>query len=253
MQYKKVLITGASSGIGRALAIEYARNGSDIAILARREERLRELQQEILAHGVQCCYFVCDVANLEDVRRTFTASIEELGGIDLAILNAGTGAPEGYGHYDTAKIKHVVDVNLFGIVHGIDVLIPVMREQGGGTIAGVSSVVDVAGYPGSTAYCTSKSAATTFLQGVRAELWSEGIRVLTVRPGWVKSELTARNNFTMPGIWEADRAVRRIRKGIASGKQIVQFPWHTVFASELVRFLPARLYTWLAKRVRKRM
>ena len=239
---KSVLITGASRGIGRALALEYSSKGASVVLLARNVDALRELTHEIKARGGTAYYQRCDVADIEQMRAAVAYAKKCLGRVDLAILNAGAGAPEWMDEFSTATLRGVYDANLFGLAHGLEFLIPLMRKQGGGVIAGVSSLADARGYPGSAAYCSSKAAASTLLESARIELHPFGIRVVNVRPGFVRTDMTAKNEFYMPFLLETERAARIIRRRIAMGCSVVQFPLPVALATRFIRLLPNWLF-----------
>jgi NAD(P)-dependent dehydrogenase (short-subunit alcohol dehydrogenase family) len=246
-----ILILGASRGIGRALAMEYAAKGYAVALAARNVDMLRELAHELIASGAKAVYHRCDVADGAQVRATVEHARKALGRIDIAIVNAGVGDPQWVEEMDAAYARSVFDINTMGIVHALGALVPVLRKQGGGVIAGVSSLADARGYPGSGVYCASKAAASTLLEAARVELRGSGIRIITVRPGFVRSDMTAKNEFRMPFLLEADKAARIIRRGIARGRSVVQFPWPVALATRVIRLLPNWLFDIAARSSRR--
>ncbi|MBL0175763.1 MAG: SDR family NAD(P)-dependent oxidoreductase [Ignavibacteria bacterium] len=252
MSIHNVLILGASRGIGRALAIEYATRGCALALAARDVDALRELTRELGKQGGKIVYHRCDVADRAQVHATVEHAKKALGRIDLAILNAGVGEPGWVDGMDAGGVETVFGVNTLGIVYGLEALVPLMKKQGGGIIAGVSSLADARGYPGSAAYCASKAAASTFLESARIELRGSGIRVVTVRPGFVRTDMTAKNEFHMPFLLEPAKAARIIRRRIAMGLGVVQFPWPVVFATRLARIAPNFLFDRLLRAARRR-
>jgi len=190
----RVWITGASSGIGEALAAE------------------------------------------ETVR-------SELGGIDLAVLNAGTYRQMDVTAWDTAAFRRHVDVNLMGLVHGVEAVLPAMRRARAGMIAGVASVAGYRGFPSSQAYGATKAAEINLLESLRIDLLPLGIEVVTVCPGFVRTDLISVNSFRMPWTIERDEAARRIASGIEKGKAEIVFPLPMMLAMKAVRLVPVRPWT----------
>jgi len=242
MMYKNVIIAGASQGIGKALALEYASNGSDLVLLSRNKSAIESVADDITSLGGKAFFKKCDVTDITQVEESVNYSKKVLGTIDLAILNAGIGIPEWLGNFKSGDFKKVFETNVFGIAHFLEFLIPLMKEQGHGTIAGVSSLADVRGYGGSSSYCASKAAASIFLESARVELKKYNIDVITVKPGFVRTAMTAKNEFYMPFLIEPEKAAKIIRKGIEKKRSIVQFPFGTVMLSRIVKYLPNLIF-----------
>jgi NAD(P)-dependent dehydrogenase (short-subunit alcohol dehydrogenase family) len=235
-------ITGASSGIGEALARELARRGARVAITARRADRLAEIA------GDTMLAVPADVTDVEAMR-TAAARVEaELGPIDLAVLNAGTWRQMDVTAWDTELFRRHVETNLMGMVHGIDAVLPGMRRRRGGVIAGVSSVAGYRGWPSSQAYGSTKAAEINLLESLRIDLLPLGIRVLTVCPGFVRSDLTAQNTFRMPFLMEPPDAAERIADGIAREKAEIVFPLPMMLLMKATRLVPVRPWTALMSR-----
>jgi NAD(P)-dependent dehydrogenase (short-subunit alcohol dehydrogenase family) len=238
-------ITGASSGIGEALARELAGRGARVAITARRADRLAEIAGEgMLA-------VPADVTD-PDAMRAAAARVEDgLGPIDLAVLNAGTWRQMDVTAWDTELFRRHVETNLMGMVHGIDAVLPGMRRRRGGVIAGVSSVAGYRGWPSSEAYGSTKAAEINLLESLRIDLLPLGIRVLTVCPGFVRSDLTAQNTFRMPFLMEPPDAAARIADGIAREKAELVFPLPMMLLMKATRLVPVRPWTALMSRQAK--
>ena len=247
---RNIVIFGCSRGIGRALAEEYARAGARLVLLSRDVGSIRDLQRDIKQKGGEAWYRRCDVTSLDDVGEAVAYARKCLGGIDVAVINAGVGGPEWMQEFRAEGYRHVMETNAFGIANALEALIPVMRRQGGGTIAGVSSIADVRGLPGSAAYCSSKAAASLLLESARVELHELAIRVLTVRPGFVRTAMTASNEFHMPFLMSPERAARIIRRGIARRRRVISFPWPTVMFARMIRLMPNVLYDIVVRRAR---
>ncbi len=247
---QRILITGASQGIGRALAVRYAERGDYVLFAARNENALNELCDELQAKGHAADYVVCDVTSMDAMQAAVDFMVDKAGGIDLAILNAGVGGNHRFGESKnkslTESVKNIFDVNVFGLIHGFEAVVPVMIKQGYGKIAGVSSLADARGFSGSGAYCASKAAATHLLEAARLELKRYGIEVITIRPGFVKTNMTAKNNFNMPLLMEASKSADIIASGIDKGKKRIAFPLPMAVVSGIAKAVPDVIYEFVA-------
>ena len=237
-KYKNIFITGASQGIGKALTFEYASLNRRLVICSRNTEELKKISEEINSNNDMCFYIHCDVSILTDLNKAVNFAKEKLGTIDLAILNSGVGFPQWMSEFKSGIYKQHMEVNAYGIAHALEVLIPIMKEQGYGTIAGVTSMADVRGYTGSSSYVSSKAAASLLLESARVELKELNIKVITIRPGFVKTAMTDKNEFYMPLLMSTKKAAEKIRKGIEKGKSVVQFPWPIVWATRIIKNIP---------------
>lgn len=243
-KFKNVVLFGASQGIGRALALEFAREGSSLVLLSRNKKEIESLTAEISSKGTKCFSKKCDITLLDNVVQGLSFAGEVLDTIDLVIINSGVGGPNWMQSFSSEQFKQTFAVNTFGIAHVLECIIPVMKKQGYGTIAGITSLADVRGYGGSSSYSASKAAGSILLEAARVELKKDNIRVITVRPGFVKTAMTDKNEFKMPLLMQPDKAAKIIRKGIESGRSIVQFPIPIVMATRLIKFLPNWIYDW---------
>ncbi len=248
---QKILIIGASRGIGAAVALEYARRGAHVVAAARDMNALAAIVDKANGLGGTIDVLQCDAAVPEQVRDTIRNALALLGRVDVGIYNAGVGSPEWMSDFTAQRTAAVFAVNTHGLAVAMEALFPLLREQGGGVFAGVSSLADVRGYPGSAAYCASKAAASTLLESARIELRPLGIHVLTIRPGFVRTAMTAKNEFHMPFLLEPDRAARIIVRGIERRKTLIQFPWQIALATRLIRILPNFIFDFLARRSRE--
>lgn len=247
----RVWISGASSGIGAELARQLAARGCRVAVFARRRERLLELREEIEREGCGNAVLVQpgDVTDREAVKAAIDAARDELGDLDVVILNAGIGDLLFPDRFDAEVVERILRVNFLGAVYGIEAALPRMLERGSGTIVGVSSIAAVRGLPTAAPYCASKAALTTFLESLRIDLRPHGIRVITVSPGFIKTPLTDRNRFPMPFLQPVDRAAARIIRGIERGEREIHFPKRFTVPLKLLRCVPGRLYDRLMARV----
>lgn len=242
MSNKNIIITGASSGIGKEIALELGRQGHNLLLLARNVDKLKSVCDELGDKKISVHYMKCDVTNKAEVFNAVDYAKELMVSIDIAILNSGVAGSGYFRDFQSDKLRYIFDVNVFGIVYFMERLIPIMKHQGYGTIAGVSSLADLRGIPGNAAYCASKSSATFLLEAARVELADYGINVVTVKPGFVKTAMTANNTFFMPFLMEADEAAKKIVNGILSGKKRIAFPLIMVFLSWLGKILPSSLF-----------
>lgn len=245
MEGKRVVITGASSGIGEALAKRIAERPVKLALLARKADKLDLIKKKLYKKDI--ITHKCDVTDINSVKTAFDFVNKEFGGIDLAILNAGFSEPGAIERFNVKIAEQIINTNFIGLVYCFNELIGDFIKRKSGIIVGVSSLADNRGYSGSGFYCASKAAATLFLESMRIELARYDVKVLTVKPGFVKTPMTDKNNFRMPFLMESDKAAEIILKGIIKNKKVIQFPAPTVLGSKLIGVLPVWLYDYLAK------
>jgi short-subunit dehydrogenase len=239
-----VLITGASSGLGRALAVECARPGAILHLSGRDAARLDETAALCARRGAQVQARVLDVRDAAAMQ----AWIEGCGQLDLVIANAGISAGTGDGEPETAEqARTIFSVNLWGVVNTVLPSIAAMAGQPEdaqglrGRIAVVASIAAFVAAPGAPAYCASKAAADAWTVATAHGLRRQGIVLTSVCPGFVRTSMTARNRFSMPGLMDADQAARIILRGIGNGRRRVTFPWWMATLARLVGLLPPGL------------
>lgn len=235
------IVTGASSGIGRAVASRLAREGCRVGLIARRESMLAELAAEIRGFGGTAEPVVADVADRAQVLDAVRHVREQLGPVDLLVANAGLGLPDRLDPLSTDDIERMIRVNYLGVVYAIEMVLPEMLRRGRGHIAAVSSLAAYKGMPGSAGYCASKAAVNAFLEGLRIELAGSGIYVTTICPGFARTEITAENPSYMPGLLDADEAARRILRAIRRRQKVYNFPRRTALMMKFASWLPDRL------------
>lgn len=224
MQPSHVLITGASSGIGEALALAYAAPGSLLSLSGRDETRLNQVASAARANGAEVEAVQCDVRD-KDATAAWIETADRRRPIDLVIANAGISGGT-YGGPETAEsVRAVFAVNLDGVLNTVLPLIPRLIERGRGQIALISSVAGHRGLPGAPAYCGSKAAVKVWGEALRGALAPHGVKVSVVMPGFVKSRMTDANDFPMPFLMPAERAAEIIRTGLAANKARIAFPW----------------------------
>ena len=235
------LITGASSGIGMALARHLAGDGYRLTLVARRRERLADLAGQ-LGGSERALTLSCDVRDRAAVEKAAAAALDRWGRLDLLILNAGVGGMSDFRCFDMDVAARVIETNLMGALHWLAPCLPAL-EAAAGMVVGISSLAAGFGSPRSPAYCASKAALTTFLEGMRVACRAHAIRVLTVEPGWVYTEMTAPFG-RLPLALPADVAARRIMRAIRRGRRLIRFPWPAALFVGLMRRAPA----WLRAR-----
>jgi NAD(P)-dependent dehydrogenase (short-subunit alcohol dehydrogenase family) len=242
----RVFITGASSGIGEALAREYAKRGAVLGLVARREDRLRSL---VASLPTQSYHRALDVRDASALAEAAAAFCDRFGGADVVIGNAGvsagtlTGRPE-----DRQVFQEILDINLVGLFNTFQPFVPVLREQRRGTLVGIASVAGFRGLPGASAYCASKAAAITYLESLRLELRGSGIRVVNINPGYIDTPMTQGNPYPMPFLLPAEEGARRMVRAIDRGVRSTVIPWQMGVVGALLRALPGPVYDTLFAR-----
>jgi short-subunit dehydrogenase len=237
----RVVITGASSGIGEALARHYASQHSILGLISRREAGAG-LPGTVVSYSVD----VTDAAGLERAAADFVA---RHGAPDLVIANAGVGVGTHSDEIaDIEKLRRVLDTNVAGLAATLAAFAPAMRKAGRGTLAGIASVAGFRGLAGNGAYCASKAAAITWLESLRTELYGSGVAVVCVCPGYIDTPMTRVNRYRMPFLLPPDEAARRIARAIAARRRLAVIPWQMAAVSVLLRTMPGWLYDRLAAR-----
>lgn len=238
-----VFITGASSGIGEALAREYAAQGARLGLVARRQPLLDQLAATLPGQHERYAVDVNDRDALIAAAHRFEA---DTGGADIVIANAGISIGVLTEHYeDLETFAHVLQTNVVSLAHTFHPFIAPMRKRRRGKLVGIASVAGIRGLPGSEAYCASKAAAISYLESLRVELKHFGIRVLTVAPGFVRTPLTARNPYAMPFLMEPAAFARAAARAIAADRSYTVIPWQMGVVAKVMRLMP----NWLFDRV----
>jgi short-subunit dehydrogenase len=237
-----VLITGASSGIGRALALEFALQGHPVGLVARRAEALETLAEEVRSAGGQAAVAAADVGS-ETALNAAVASLETaLGPVEILVANAGISRKVTASRLNLADLALVMDVNYLGAVRAVAAVLPGMLERGRGQLVVVSSVAAFRGLPGSGAYSASKAAISNFWEALRGEVREAGIACTTIHPGYIDTPLTRKNKYPMPFLVDVNVAARKMVRGILARKRQVNLPWKMIALMTLVRHLPDWIY-----------
>ena len=248
-QGQKVIITGASTGIGRAIAIELAKGGAQLGLIARREELLLELVNEIQTLGGKAFYRVADISERKETLIGISELVNCMGGIDILIANAGVGAPTTIQPFNVETQEKMIKVNLLGVIYCIEAILQTMLASEKGQIVAISSLAGFKGLPGESGYTASKAGLNTFMEGMRIQLRPKNIFVSTICPGFIKTPMTEVNNEEdMPWLMDAETAAKIIIKAIQRTTKVLRFPWQTSLLMRITGWLP----DWLIERAMKK-
>ncbi len=245
-----VLITGAASGIGRALAQALAAEGARIAALDLQGEALAKLAGEV--GGAPFAGAVADVTDLPAVRAAVARLEEQLGPTDLLIASAGIGRKTAADEFQAEEINAHIQVNLVGVVNSIDAVLAGMRQRRRGHLAVLSSLASYRGLPFLAGYSASKAGVNALLDSLRVELGAFNIHVTTICPGWVRTPMTAELNLAESEVLPVERAARLILEALRRRRSFVAFPPRLLWQLRLLRYLPGPLSDWMARRALRR-
>lgn len=245
-----VFITGASSGIGAALARHYAQAGATLGLAARRQRQLLDLAAELPSGlcGGHACYAL-DVADAAALQAAAADFIARRGCPDIVIANAGVSVgtlADDAG--DLPALRRVFEVNVIGMAQTLQPFIAAMKARGSGRLVGIASVAGIRGLPGAGAYSASKAATIAYLEALRGELRGSGVKVVTIAPGYIATPMTAANPYPMPFLLPATEAARRFARAIERGSSYTVIPWQMGVVAKLLRLLPNPLFDALFAR-----
>lgn len=245
-----VFLTGASSGIGRALAREFAHRGAFLGLVARREDALQALAAEL---PQPCLVYAVDVTDRERLLAAARDFEQRCGATDVVVACAGVSVGVETQHYeDLAQFDRVLATNLNAVATCFHPFIGPMRKRGRGTLAAIASVAGVRGLPGAEAYCASKAGLIAYCESLRVGLRGSGVRVVTIAPGFIRTPMTADNPYPMPFLMEADDFAARAVRAIERGSSYVVIPWPMAWVARLLRLLPNWAFDRaVARRARK--
>ena len=242
-----IFITGASSGLGRGLALHYAKEGNTVYAAARRKDELDQLAGE--APGIVALRL--DVQDTDALVDAIHRAEEQSGGaLDMVIANAGIGQPTPARKIDWAVVKKIMDVNVTAACVTIAAALPAMIARDAGQVVAMSSLAAFRGMPGNASYCASKAALHVWMESLRVDLRRTHVRATTIYPGFVKTSMTAKNKFPMPFLMELPQAVKVITRGLARGARTIAFPLPMAAVTRTLGALPSSVYEPLAGRMR---
>jgi short-subunit dehydrogenase len=245
---KVVLITGASSGIGRGLAVELARRGASVGLLARRAGLLHKVVEEIEAAGGRALALPFDVTDADAVSNAAGQLSAAAGPIDVLIANAGVASTTHGTELNAEQIAGLINVNVVGVINSVTAVVGGMTERGRGHLVAISSLAAYRGLPKSAAYCSSKAAVSAFFESLRLDLEPKGIAVTIIHPGFIKTALTAGRKAQMPYLMELDDAIEKIVRAIEKRKKSCAFPWQLATMVRAGMVMPNFMYDWIARR-----
>ncbi|MEP6570395.1 MAG: SDR family NAD(P)-dependent oxidoreductase [Acidobacteriota bacterium] len=247
LQDKIVMITGASSGIGRGLALEFARRGAKLGLVARRADVLEEVIREIEAIGSKALALPADVQDAASMSAAAEKLRTEFGPIDIMIANAGIGPTRHAAEIDAAEIAGVINVNVIGASNSAAAVIPAMVDRRSGQLVIISSLAAYRGLPKSAAYCGSKAAVSAFFESLRLDLMPKGIDVTIIHPGFIKTPLTSGRDARMPFLMELDDAVKKMTRAIEERRKRYSFPWQLATIVRLGMIMPFWMYDQISR------
>jgi short-subunit dehydrogenase len=243
---KVVLLTGASSGIGRALAIELGRRGARVGLTARRADELLKTEEEVVRAGGHALALAADVRNPEDMSRVAERVREKWGRLDVLIANAGMSTTTAGTHLKAAEASDVISINVLGVVNCVAAVLPGMLAQKSGHLVAISSLAAYRGLPKSAAYSASKAAVSTLFESLRVDLRKSSIDVTIIHPGFIRTAMTANRKKKLPFLLEVDDAACRIIRAIERRARTYAFPWQLAGLVRLLKHIPNAVYDRLA-------
>jgi short-subunit dehydrogenase len=250
MDNKTIWITGASSGIGKALAIKFAKEGWKVAISARREKLLEEISKS--QNNID--YFQLDVTDSEKCKIVFNEIKKKFGDINISVFCTGIHDPNSEKKLNLEKVRKIMEVNFFGTVNSINAVYDYYKEKKSGQISIVSSVAGYRGLPAAGAYCASKSALSSFAESLYFDLKRFNVRVSLVSPGFIKTPMTDQNDFPMPMIKSPEFAAEQMFKGLTKSKSFeIHFPKSFTSLMKILKVIPNGLYFKIVEKGMKKI
>lgn len=242
------MITGASSGIGGALAVELARRGAKLGLVARRAEALAEVARTIETSGGQALVLPADVRDADSLKQVAEQLQSALDPVDVLIANAGIGPTRDASGLNAAEVADVININVVGAANSVAAVMPQMVARGQGHLVVISSLAAYRGLPRSAAYCASKAAVSAFFESLRLDLEPKGIAVTIIHPGFIKTPLTAGREAQMPFLLELDDAVQKIVRAIEKRKKSYAFPWQLATIVRAGMVMPIWMYDRISRK-----
>ena len=250
MTEKKIIwITGASSGIGKALAIKFAEKGWTVAASARRENLLEDLNK----FNPNIYSFPLDVTEIENCKLIANKIIEKFGGIDICVFGTGMHDPKSEKRFNLNKIREIMEVNYFGTMNSINSIYEYFSEKKNGQISIISSVAGYRGLPAAGAYCASKAALTSYAESLNFDMQMKNVKVSLISPGFIKTPMTDQNDFPMPMIKSPEFAANEIFKGLTEKKSFeIHFPKAFTYFLKFLQIIPSSIYFKLVSKGMKK-
>ncbi len=246
---KVVFLTGASSGIGEALAIEMGKRGAVVGLLARREDLLKQIVAKVENDGGTARCYAVDVTDAQTTAEAANKLRTEFGKIDILIANAGIGGNNAETRSLNAEaVAKVININLLGAVNAVAAVLPQMLESKSGQLVAISSLAGIRGLPKSAAYSASKAGMTAFFESVRLDVQQQGVDVTIIQPGFIKTPLTSGRGAKMPFLMELDNSIPLFLKAVEKRKKFAAFPWQLATFVRAGKFFPTWLYDKIAGR-----
>ena len=247
---KVIWITGASSGIGKALAIKFAKEGWKVAISARRENLLNEIAKtynDIFPYPL-------DVTDSKKCELVFNSIKERFKNVDISVFSTGIHDPKSEKSLDLNKVRQIMEVNFFGTINSVNAVYKYYKERKSGQISIVSSVAGYRGLPAGGAYCASKSALTSFTESLNFDMKRKNVRVSLISPGFIKTPMTDQNDFPMPMIKSPEFAAEQMFKGLTKSKGFeIHFPKSFTTIMKVLKVIPNGLYFKILEKGMKRI
>ena len=250
MTDKVIWITGASSGIGKALAIKFAQEGWKVAISARRENLLKEISKS--QNNID--YFPLDVTDIEKCKTVFNDVKKKLGDVNISVFCTGIHDPKSEKKLNLEKVRKIMEVNFFGAVNSINAVYDYYKDKKSGQISIVSSVAGYRGLPAAGAYCASKSALSSFAESLYFDFKRDNVRISLVSPGFIKTPMTDQNDFPMPMIKSPEFAAEQMFKGLTKSKSFeIHFPKTFTSLMKVLKVIPNGLYFKIVEKGMKKI
>ena len=239
---KTVLITGASSGIGEALAYAYADKDINLVLISKTRSLLSKVSKRCQKKGAHVFHFAVDVSNKEKMQKTMKKVLRKLGHIEIVIANAGIRIEEDYAYKDLSALERTMEVNFLGVAYTLAPFVPFMMKNKTGQLVAISSIGSLRGTPNSGAYSASKAAVDLWTESLRLRLREYKVQVTTINLGFVKTSMTEKLPFWMPGILTPEKAASLIKKTISRKKRTIIIPWQSNLIWSIFQILPGTLY-----------
>tara|TARA_Y100000591_G_C21831815_1_gene700088 strand:+ start:49 stop:801 length:753 start_codon:yes stop_codon:yes gene_type:complete len=245
---KKIWITGASSGIGKAVAEKFASEGWKVAVSARRKEIL-----DVMSNEPNIFAFPLDVTKQDQIKTVFNKILDQFGDLDICLFSSGTYDPKNEQTIDPDKIKNVIKVNFFGVVDCVKIVENFYKKRKSGSISIVSSIAGYRGLPNSSGYGPSKAALTNFGESIYFDFKKFNVKVSIISPGFIKTPLTDKNEFSMPFLKPPSFAAQKIYDGLTKSNAFeIHFPKQLTYTLKFLRILPYKIYLFLVDKLVKR-